>query len=134
MNKKARILEQELYLWLTGIQEDDPLPYEIANIYFIVEFSNDDIALSYSGSENDLQILDYGFYCPLEAEYFFSEVLKELAKLLFCTKSKISKLQVKKILQSEILSVLPRLEYLKNKKVYFGERFKKKKIIMQDSA
>ena len=69
--------------WICGIQEDEPLPYEICNVYFIVSFSNNDIELSYSADDKNLSIFDFGAYFPQEAEYMFSDALKQVSKNLF---------------------------------------------------
>lgn len=109
--------------WLVQIQQDSPLPYEIKNIYFIVDFANNDIELSYSASDIDLKFFDYGFYQPLEAEYFFCLPLKKLAKKMPQKKSKLAKEQVFLFLKELCLSVCKSLDFLQHKRIFVGERF-----------
>ena len=122
--KNEPIIKQMLKEWLCVIQQDTPLPYEIKNIYFILDFSNNDIELSYSASDIDLPIFDYGFYQPLEAEYFYCNQLKTLAKNLYQKKSKLSKKQIFNWLQSLCFMVCSSLDFFKNKNIFFGEKFK----------
>ena len=122
-NQSKDAIKQMLKEWLLNIQQNNPLPYEITNIYFIVDFSNNDIELSYSASDIDLQVIDYGFYQPLEAEYFYCEQLKQIAKDMHQKKSKLTKQQILLFLNDLCMSVWISLDFLKNKNIVFGERF-----------
>lgn len=113
---------QDFCDWLVGIQEDDPLPFETKNIYFIVEFGQNDIAFSYSADDRNLQIFDYGSYFPLEAQYFFSAEMINLSYELFVKKS-ISKRDVFDMLKSLVLRAKKELNFLQNKHIFIGERF-----------
>lgn len=115
-------IENEFKQWLMGIQEDDPLPYEISYVYFLVDFLNNDIAVSYTGSDRPLIIFDFAMYCPLEAEYFFCSELRQIAQSRL---NKQSKKQFLEQLTASILKVVKSLPFLKNKKVFVGERFEK---------
>ena len=109
--------------WICGIQEDDPLPYEIYNVYFIVNFSNNDIELSYSADDKNLQIFDFGAYFPQEAEYMFSDALKQVAKNLFLNKKSHTFAKVLNSLKTIVLSATKQVDFLKNKNIFFGKRF-----------
>ena len=115
---------KDFYDWLSGIQEDEPMPFEVKNIYFIVEFLQNDIALSYSGDENLLNVFDYGFYSPLEGQYFDCNALKEIANDVFIKKS-ISQNKVYALLKKIVFDVSPKLWFLKNKHIFFGIRYSK---------
>lgn len=126
-NKKLPFFEQiykNFYYWLAGIQEDDPLPFEIKNIYFIVEFNQNDIVVSYSADDKNLQYFDYGTYFPLEAQYFFCRELSKLLKQFFIKKS-ISKSEVFNMLNSLVSKAKTELDFLSSKQIFVGERFNK---------
>ena len=110
--------------WLVGICEDTPIPIETKNIYFIVEFVQGDIVISFSADDKNLLYFDYGTFFPLEAEYFFSSNLNLLAINLFIKKS-ISKTQVLNMLKELILKAKSQLDVLSSKNIFFGERFAK---------
>jgi hypothetical protein len=124
---QKNIIQKELMEWVKGIQEDEPVPYEVKHIYFIVSFVSGDIELSYSGNENRLTIFDYGFYSPLEGQYFYCNELKNVAKILAQKKSTETKTEVYNFLKTACLSVASRIDFLKDKKIYFGNRFEKLK-------
>ena len=121
-NGNYKRIFNDFYDWLSGIQEDEPIPFEIKNIYFIIEFNQNDIVLSYSGDENLLEIFDYGFYSPLEGQYFDNCDLKEMAKEIFVKKSKTKK-QVFALVKNIIFCVCKRLWFLKDKHIFYGLRF-----------
>ena len=55
-----------LISWLLGIEEDDPLPYEINHIYFYLEQN----ILGMGGTENlKTFICDFEYY-PIESQFF----------------------------------------------------------------
>ena len=109
--------------WICGIQEDEPLPYEICNVYFIVSFSNNDIELSYSADDKNLSIFDFGAYFPQEAEYMFSDALKQVSKNLFFSEIPQSMSAIFNGLKSIVLTATKQLDFLKNKNIFFGKRF-----------
>lgn len=115
---------QNFHDWLAGIQEDDPLPFETKNIYFIVEFTQNSIMVSYSADDKNLELFDYGSYFPLEAQYFFSAEIINLSYELFVKKS-ISKKDVFDMLKSLVLRAKKELNFLQNKHIFIGERFDK---------
>lgn len=118
--KQQKQIEWEFKSWLGGVQEDDPLPLEIKYIYFIVDFSNNNIELSYSGSEMLQDTYDYAEFFPLEAQCFFCTTLFDLAK-----KPNFSKQQILSFLKPICKNVANQFDFLKNKIVLFGERWQK---------
>lgn len=80
-------------LWLNGLVEDDPIPFEIKSIIFFV----DQLEIGFSGSESDdVKIIDFGTYFPLESQYFYSKKLveilnKSLGDSLKCDEEKLNK-------------------------------------------
>ena len=74
-------LYNEFYFWLTGIEEDTPLPYEIKYVAFILNIKNNLFSLSYTGFETEPNILIPSEYIPLEGEYFFNAYLLKLNKI-----------------------------------------------------
>ena len=55
-----------LVSWLLGIEEDDPIPFEIKHIYFYLEQN----ILGMAGTELERQyILDFEYY-PTESQFF----------------------------------------------------------------
>ena len=123
-NSKKTQISQEFIDWLNGIQEDEPMPLEVKNIYFILDFSQNDIALSYSGDENFLDVLDYGFYSPLEGQYFDSIILKEYSNLIFNLKKNRLKTEVYNLLFEVVKSTFNQFWFLENKNIFYGLRFK----------
>ena len=124
-NKKILNFEQiykNFYYWLVGIQEDDPLPFEIKNIYFIVEFNQNEIVISYSADDKTLNIFDYGTYFPLEAQYFFCSEFRELS-LNFFVKKSISKKDILDMLNLLVSNAKTELDFLSSKNIFIGERF-----------
>ena len=122
-NQKNAILNDFLF-FLNSVQEDKPIPRETKFVYFIVDFSNNDIILSYSADEKLFSIFDYGFYCPSDAQHFWSQQLSILSIQLF-DKKIITKNEVFDLLKKITLSAKVKCDFLKNYKAYFGERFTK---------
>ena len=114
---------KEFYAWLAGIQEDEPMPLEVKYIYFILELKQNDIVLSYSGDENKLKFFDYGFYSPLEGQYFDCYELKLLSYNFFTNKKSISKNDIFDMLKTIVFNVSKKLWFTKDKQVFFGLRF-----------
>lgn len=121
-------IKHEFSMWLLGIEEDDPLPKEISCLIFCFEFDNKAVNLSVSGSESTPNVIIKAPYSPLEAQYFFCELLNAY----FNNKSNLNsngKLleKVKKELfdffEDTIKSFfnLKAFEYLNNKKIVIGE-------------
>ncbi len=70
----------EFILWLKGIVEDDPIPYEIKSLVFYLNKNNE---IGFSGTEEkEVKVVDKFFYYPLEAQYFYcSNLYNKLFKL-----------------------------------------------------
>ncbi|HAJ77579.1 MAG TPA: hypothetical protein DCO89_00725 [Clostridiales bacterium] len=118
---------KEFYDWLSGIQEDEPMPLEVNNVYFIVEFFQNDVAISYTGDENSLSIFDYGFYSPLEGQYFDCAILKQISNDVFVKKS-ISQNEVYGFIKNMVFSVAPKLWFIKDKQIFCGIRHNKNSV------
>lgn len=124
-------IKTKLAAWLSQIQQDNPLPHEICVVYFIVDFANGDIELSYSADDQFTHVLDYGSYQPLEAEYFFCAELHQTANKVFALnagqqkKIKHIKQQIVFELKQVCTSVCSGFNFLKNKIIVVGERFVK---------
>lgn len=128
-----QVIKNELKSWFLGIEEDDQLPLEISCIVFCFEFDNHAINLSVSGFEHKPQVVDKGPYAPLEAQYFYCELLNAFVnnkrnfnshgKLFAKTKKQIFDLFVT-ILKSFFCD--PNFSYLKNKTIFIGEFLKPK--------
>lgn len=123
ISKNSEIIK-DFINWVEGIQEDEPIRIEANNVYFIVEFLQNDIVLSYSADERQFDVFDYGAYFPLEAEYFDCPMLKELARNMF-DKKLVSKAYVKNLLFQVVLTCSKKIVFFKNKTIFFGERFSK---------
>lgn len=74
LNDKLTI-KNMFFSWLVGIEEDDPLPLEISCLCLCFEFNQKAVNISLSGFENEPEKIDKGSYAPLEAQYFFCELL-----------------------------------------------------------
>ena len=61
--------------WLLSIVEDDPIPYEINHIVFVI---NQDNSITMGGCEQKPNLNNMFDYYPLEAQYFY---LKNLSYL-----------------------------------------------------
>ena len=74
-NQDIQTIKEEFKNWLLGIEEDEPLPHEISCICLCFNFSNNGVCLSVCGFENTPSRIDYGSFCPLEAQFFNCELL-----------------------------------------------------------
>lgn len=121
-NDVKKAIFYDFLFFLQSVQEDTPIPRETKFIYFIVDFSNNDIDMSYSADEQKFDAFDYGWYFPIDAQHFWSNQLSILSKELF-DKKLISKKQVHKILKDIVLSAKKSCDFLKNYTAFFGEKF-----------
>lgn len=56
--------------WLSGIFEDDPIPSEVKNLYFVLHRENNYCFVSFAGNElHAPQLFNFEYY-PLEAQFF----------------------------------------------------------------
>lgn len=60
--------DKKLYLWISGILEEDPIPDEVVNVYFCIVNDLRSYHLELCG--NEIKNCDYFEYRPLEAQYF----------------------------------------------------------------
>lgn len=60
----------EFIFWVMGVLEDDPIPYEVKEIYFCLHRENGNIFLSFGGNEKKEKIVFNFEYYPLEAQFF----------------------------------------------------------------
>lgn len=63
-------MNSEFVFWVLGVLEDEPIPYEIQNIYFCLHRENGNIFLSFGGNEKTEKIVFNFEYYPLEAQFF----------------------------------------------------------------
>lgn len=76
--------------WLLGLFEDEPLPYEITHLLFLLNFKNNFVSLSFSGGEY-LNENNYPLdYYPLEAQFFYCYTFFHLYKNYYSLKTKKS--------------------------------------------
>ncbi|MBE5746410.1 MAG: hypothetical protein E7359_03900 [Clostridiales bacterium] len=107
--------------YLTGLIEDDPIPYEIKSLVFFINSNNE---IGFSGSEEeDIKIIDLYFYFPLEAEYFDFKPLYN-----YFSNNKLNKIQVVMVLKS-LLIKLKKEKIFQKFNIYFGLLFDKAKKI-----
>lgn len=110
---------KDFIFWLKGLIEDDPIPYEINSLVFFVDKN---FEIGFSGSEEmQVQYVDYYFYFPFEAEYFFSF---DLYQYIFSQKDKET--TSLKIL-NQLLLKLKYDNYFKNFQYFYGLLFKSAK-------
>ena len=72
---------EDFFLWIVGIEEDDPLPYEIKYIYFSVSFANDICSLCYGGTEDFQKTVVNFDYFPLEAQFFCNSSFNNITEI-----------------------------------------------------
>lgn len=118
------IIFNDFCSWLAGLVEDDPIPFEIKSIIFFVD---ENCEIGFSGSEEEnIKLIDFGTYFPLESQYFYSQRLTEILN---------DKLKDKIFLT---LNVLEKLldNYVKtenniffNKNIFYGKLFNTAKLL-----
>ena len=64
-------MQQRFNEWLNGLVEEDPIPFEVKHLLFIISEYDDRVELALTGSEKQLNISYPSFYFPLEAQCFF---------------------------------------------------------------
>ena len=62
-------MEIEFIFWVMGVLEDDPIPYEVKEIYFCLHRENGNIFLSFGGNEKKEKMVFNFEYYPLEAQF-----------------------------------------------------------------
>ena len=72
---------EEFVFWILQILEDDPIPYEVKNLYFVINFKNSVCALSFVGTEIfESPLKNYEFY-PLEAYWFRNQSFNQIKEI-----------------------------------------------------
>jgi len=109
----------DFILWLTGLIEDDPIPYEINSLVFFIDKN---FEIGFSGSEEkQINLIDYYFYFPLDSEYFFSF---DLYQYIYSQQNK-EKTGLKVL--KKLLSKLKTDNYFKNFQYFYGKLFNEAK-------
>lgn len=100
--------------WIIGMQEDDPLPYEIRYVYFLITFTNNSCSLMFCGSENfEKQLINFEYF-PLEAQYFFNPTLSQITEL------NLAMIVLKQLLE-DCFDDNAFKKVFKGKHIYYGE-------------
>jgi hypothetical protein len=119
-----KLLSYEFSEWLIGLQEDEPLPFEINLATFIISKNSNLYSLAYSGHEQKkLTKLVAGEYIPLEGQYFFS---KYLMTVEFLTKNEKQKRNFLIFLITQLITDFlktNRANFLNNKSIAIGFEF-----------
>ncbi len=112
--------------WAAGNQEDDPIPFEIDSVKFIIKKSSNIYEISLSGEESPIsEGMDYGVYFPLELQFFYCPELLNINKLkLVSSKKDAFVLELFKSLIKDFLNS-KHSYFLKGRSVYVGYYFKK---------
>lgn len=123
-NTYFKLLSYEFNEWLIGIEEDEPLPYEINLVTFIISKNSNLYSLAYSGHEQTtLEKLVAGEYIPLEGQYFYN---KHLMAVEFLSKSEKQKRDFLIFLITQLIKNLlktNRAKFLKKKSIALGFEF-----------
>ena len=123
-NKKISQFCVDFCKFLIDTEEDDPLPFEANYIYLILDFSCNDVAISYSADEQKFDFFDYGKYFPVSAHYFWSNILQDLSKKIFDKKTSQKKEAIK-LLVIASKKAKQKCSFLRGKTIFVGERFSK---------
>ena len=106
--------------WVLGVFEDDPLPYEVNMLLFVLDKKGDYYNLEFSGHQCYGQsINNSGFYYPLEAQSF---VCKEFFNL------NISEQKMMSLIKSLIINLTKNKQAQFLSKIQIGACFRYKNI------
>ena len=108
---------EDFVFWIKSIVEDDPIPYEIKNIYFCLVKNKKAITLMLGGRETDKNCVCDFEYFPLEAQYFFNRSFNEIGDLY------LAKLAAKNLIEESLFDK-DILGIFKGKTVFVGEFMK----------
>ena len=100
--------------WVLDVEEDDPIPYEINNIYFCLHRQEDYYYISFGGNELEFERVFNFEYYPLEAQFF------DIYNLINPFTLHDLKIMVRNLLKNEKISLI-----FKNKNIFislFGEK------------
>lgn len=106
---------KEFISYMSGLIEDDPIPYEIKSLVFYINSHNE---IGFSATEKEeVKTVDLFFYFPLEAEFFYCPKLTEI----MVKNTKIKNLEILKLL----LVNLKKDDYFKKFNIFYGYLFEK---------
>ena len=108
---------EEFKSWLYSVIEDDPIPYEIKSLVF---FINNNFEIGFSGfEEENVNIVDFGFYFPQDAEFFYCKELYNFFKK--------QNFNIKKVLNfvEMLLKNLKKDAYFGKFIIFYGSLFEK---------
>ena len=115
-------LSVQFNAWLIGIQEDEPIPYEVNTACFIIKKESVLYSISYSGEETTgkLNKLLPNHYTPLEGQFFSNTILNDFDAIK--TSEKEKKAFLLTLLKMLIVNFLKTEEswFLKDKKIAYG--------------
>lgn len=87
---------EDFIFWVFSIEEDDPIPYEVFHLYFVISMRNNACALSLTGTEIfENPVTNFEFY-PLEAYYFVNQTYNEIKDIF------IAKITVKELVEKAL--------------------------------
>lgn len=105
---------EDFYSWILNIEEDDPIPYEIKYIYFVISFRNNICSLAMGGKEiHSLSPINFEYF-PLEAQFFNNESFMQLTEI------NLAKLELKQLLE-DCFTQTKFKDIFFDKQIYFGE-------------
>lgn len=122
-NNQIISIFNDFYRWICDIEEDTPIPFETKNVYFLVEFSQNDIVLSYSADEKLFDIFDYGMFSPIDSQYFCSNELKKISKQIFDLKKTYLKNEIYSILKDIVFLATKKANFFFNYNIFYAKRF-----------
>ena len=102
-------MQQFFELWVLGVLEDSPLPYEVTNIYFCLHKDNFFSYLSFGGSEFTLKKLFNFWFYPLDGQFFD---LKD-------TSQNFNLFNLRKLIENALKNKNFKSAF-KNKKIFYG--------------
>lgn len=106
---------EDFVFWVLNIIEDDPIPYEIKNIYFVISFKNSVCALAFVGTENiENPLSSFEFY-PLEAHWFRNLSYNQIKEIY------TAKVTVKDLIEKALSENIYFLNSLKSKTIIICE-------------
>ena len=105
---------EDFYNWIIGIEEDDPVPYEIKHMYFAISFQNNICCLCYGGTElYQNNVINFEYF-PLEAQFFHNQSFNNL------TEVNLAMLQLKQLLD-DCIDKKQFKNIFRDKKIYICE-------------
>ncbi len=108
---------EEFIFWISSMVEDNPIPYEISCIYFVLDFSNRYCVLSFVGCElEENPLLNYEYF-PLDAYNFENQSFLQIKDIY------LAKITVKELIEQSLET--PEFKSIfNNKKIFLCEKYK----------